>query len=45
MTLRLQSARNSDLHILAEMNKQLIEDEKSSNTTGIKELLKYKTIK
>ncbi|WP_379134061.1 GNAT family N-acetyltransferase [Paenibacillus sp. sgz500958] len=38
MTLRLQSARNSDLQILAEMNKQLIEDEKSSNPMGIKEL-------
>jgi RimJ/RimL family protein N-acetyltransferase len=38
LTLRLQSAGNSDLQILAEMNKQLIEDEKSSNPMGIKEL-------
>lgn len=38
MTLRLQSAEISDLRILAEMNKQLIEDEKSSNPMGIKEL-------
>lgn len=38
MTLRLQSAGYSDLQILAEMNKQLIEDEKSSNPMGIKEL-------
>ncbi|WP_145412099.1 GNAT family N-acetyltransferase [Paenibacillus xylanexedens] len=40
MTLRLQSARNKDLQILAEMNKQLIEDEKSSNPMGIDELEK-----
>ena len=38
--LRLQSARNEDLQILAEMNKQLIEDERSSNPMGINELEK-----
>lgn len=38
MTLRLQSARKEELQILAEMNKQLIEDEKSSNPMGIQEL-------
>ncbi|MBB6022254.1 GNAT superfamily N-acetyltransferase [Paenibacillus sp. JGP012] len=38
MTLRLQSAVEGDLPILAEMNKQLIEDEKSSNPMGMKEL-------
>ncbi|WP_416298156.1 GNAT family N-acetyltransferase [Paenibacillus illinoisensis] len=38
MSLRLQSATKSDLQILAEMNKQLIEDEKSLNPMGIKEL-------
>lgn len=38
LTLRLQSAGNSDLQLLAEMNKQLIEDEKSSNPMGLKEL-------
>lgn len=38
LSLRLRSARASDLLILAEMNKQLIEDEKSSNPMGIKEL-------
>lgn len=38
MSLRLQSAGIADLRILAEMNKQLIEDEKSSNPMGIKEL-------
>ncbi len=38
MTLSLRSAGNSDLQILAEMNKQLMEDEKSSNPMGIREL-------
>ncbi|WP_168124003.1 GNAT family N-acetyltransferase, partial [Paenibacillus sp. HB172176] len=38
MSLRLQSAENSDLKILAEMNKQLIEDENSSNPMGMQEL-------
>lgn len=38
MMLRLQSAGREDLHILAEMNKQLIEDESSSNSMGIQEL-------
>lgn len=38
MSLRLQRARESDIMILAEMNKQLIEDERGSNPMGIHEL-------
>jgi len=38
MTLRLQRATTSDLQVLAIMNKQLIEDEKSANPMEINEL-------